>query len=114
MKAFHAVLLGLGVVFLAWLVAHVGAGELWHELSALGWGLIPLMLGEGVAEMIHTIGWRHCLSGPLRAVPWSFLFRVRMAGYAINYLTPTAAIGGEVTKAALLTSKATGPEAMSG
>jgi hypothetical protein len=37
-----------------------------------------------------------------------------MAGYAINYLTPTATIGGEVTKAALLGSQGRGPEAVSG
>jgi len=37
-----------------------------------------------------------------------------MAGYAINYLTPTAALGGEVTKGALLTSHGRGPDAASG
>jgi len=42
------------------------------------------------------------------------LFPIRLAGYAINYLTPTAAMGGEVTKAALLASKNGGPEAVTG
>ena len=37
-----------------------------------------------------------------------------MAGYAINYLTPTAAIGGEVTKAVLLAANRRGPEATTG
>jgi len=37
-----------------------------------------------------------------------------MAGYAINYLTPTAAMGGEVTKSALLAANHRGPEAASG
>lgn len=114
MRIFHTLLVALGLAFLAWLVAHIGPAQLWSEFTALGWGLIPLLLGEGVAEMVHTIGWRHCLSGSLRALPWPFLFRVRMAGYAINYLTPTAAIGGEVTKAALLSAKGRGPEAVSG
>lgn len=114
MKKLHAILLVLGFGFLAYLVWTLGVGRLWRELASLGWGLIPLLLGEGVAEMIHTIGWRRCLSGPLRALPWSFLFRVRMAGYAINYLTPTAALGGELTKAGLLASRGSGPEAVSG
>lgn len=114
MKKFHTILLVLGVAFLAYLVWKVGVRELWQELGLLGWGLIPIVLGEGVAEMIHTVGWRYCLSGPLRSLPWFTLFRIRMAGYAINYLTPTAALGGEVTKAALLSSRHSGPEAASG
>jgi uncharacterized membrane protein YbhN (UPF0104 family) len=114
MKKLQLILLGLGLVFLAGLLAKVGVRELWRELALLGWGLIPLMLGEGVAEMIHTIGWRCCLSGPLRSLSWWALFRIRMAGYAINYLTPTAALGGEVTKGVLLAARHRGPEAASG
>jgi len=87
---------------------------LWHELTLLGWGLFPLILGEGVAEMIHTLGWRHCLSGKLRSLSWWTLFEIRMAGYSINYLTPTAALGGEVTKGTLLAARHPGPEAAGG
>ncbi|MDB6123402.1 MAG: hypothetical protein JWQ71_2395 [Pedosphaera sp.] len=114
MKKLHAVLLLLGVAFLTWLVRKIGVREIWHELASLGWGLIPLILCEGVAELIHTVGWRHCLNGPLRSLPLTLLFRIRMAGYAINYVTPTAMLGGEVTKAALLASHHEGPEAVSG
>jgi hypothetical protein len=114
MKRLNHILLAGGIVFLAYLLWKVGLRELWRELTLLGWGLIPLVLGEGVAEMIHTIGWRHCLSGPIRHLPWATLFRIRMAGYAINYLTPTAALGGEVTKGTLLAARHPGPEAASG
>jgi uncharacterized protein (TIRG00374 family) len=113
-KKLHAILLALGFGFLSYLVWTIGGGALWRELSSLGWGLVPLLLGEGVAEMIHTVGWRHCLNEPLRSLPWSRLFRIRMAGYAINYLTPTAAVGGEVTKAALLAQERHGADAVSG
>lgn len=114
MKKIHAVLFVLGVAFLGYLVWTIGWGELWHELTALGWGLIPLILSEGVGEMFHTVGWRHCLSGPHRLLPFPVLFGMRMAGYAINYLTPTAALGGEVTKVSLLAANHRGPEAVSG
>jgi uncharacterized protein (TIRG00374 family) len=111
---FHGILLALGAIFLAYLVWKIGAREIWRELTSLGWGLIPLVLAEGIAEMIHTLGWRHCMNEPYRSLPWFFLFRVRMAGYAINYLTPTATLGGEVTKATLLASAHKGPGAVTG
>ena len=114
MKKFQTILFVLGIVFLVVLLARVGVQEMWRELTALGWGLIPIILGEGVAEMIHTLGWRQCLSGRLRHLSWSTLFRIRMAGYAINFLTPTAAMGGEVAKGTLLARYSPGPQAASG
>jgi uncharacterized protein (TIRG00374 family) len=114
MKVLNAILLTLGSALLAVLLWRIGPKELWRELSSLGWGLIPFMLCEGISEMIHTFGWRRCFNGELRNVSWSFLFRVRMAGYAINYLTPTASLGGEVTKTTLLASKGRVSQAASG
>jgi uncharacterized protein (TIRG00374 family) len=114
MRAINLILLILGTTLLAALVFSIGAGELWSELCSLGWGLIPFLLVEGIAEMIHTLGWRHCLPENARSMSWFKLFQIRLAGYAINYLTPTAALGGEVTKATLLASKCRGREAVSG
>ncbi|HLX72327.1 MAG TPA: lysylphosphatidylglycerol synthase domain-containing protein [Verrucomicrobiae bacterium] len=114
MKVLNAILLALGTALLAGLLWSIGPKELWRELSSFGWGLIPFMMCEGIAEMIHTFGWRRCFNGELRTVPWSFLFRVRMAGYAINYLTPTASLGGEVTRTTLLASKGRVSQAASG
>src|SRR5215831_14485170 len=78
MDQFHIVLLGLGAAFLAYLAWKIGLREIWREFVSLGWGLIPLVLAEGIAEMIHTLGWRHCMNEPYRSLPWFFLFRVRM------------------------------------
>jgi uncharacterized protein (TIRG00374 family) len=114
MKRLHTLLLVLGAAFLAYLVRKIGIGELCRQVGMLGWGLVPLILCEGVAEFIHVAGWRYCLSGLHRSLSMVQLFRIRLAGYAINYLTPTAAMGGEVTKAALLAANDPGPEAVTG
>jgi len=114
MKRLHTLLLVLGAAFLLYLLWKTGIGELCRQVGMLGWGLVPLILCEGVAEFIHVAGWRYCLSGPHRSLSLLQLFRIRLAGYAINYLTPTAAMGGEVTKAALLASNKPGPEAVTG
>jgi len=113
MKKLHSILLGLGAALLGFLLWKVGPRELWRQVASLGWGIVPLIFGEGFAEFIHTAGWRHCLSGRHRSLPLLTLFRIRLAGYAINYLTPTAAMGGEVTKGALLSAQGGAPEAVS-
>lgn len=114
MRKLQTILLVLGIGFFIYLLARIGVRELGRELAGLGWGLVPLVLAEGMAEMIHTVGWRYCLTGPLRTISWLSLFHIRIAGYAINYLTPTAALGGEVTKTVLLASRHRGPEAATG
>jgi uncharacterized protein (TIRG00374 family) len=63
--------------------------------------------------MIHTVAWRYCLTRSGRSLSWPLLLQVRFAGYAINYVTP-ASLGGEVSKAALLTSNQRAPDAVSG
>lgn len=114
MKKINVILLFAGILFLLGLIFKIGFGELWQELGLLGWGLFPFILGEGIAEMIHTVGWRYCLAEPYRSLSWWRLFQIRMAGYAINYLTPTAALGGEATKVNLLLAHHRGPAAVSG
>jgi hypothetical protein len=114
MKRVEFILFGLGCVLLAALVWTIGPGELWNELRSLGWGLLAFFAAEGLAEAIHTLGWRLCLPKKLHSLPYFFLFRVRAAGYAINFLTPTAALGGEVTKISLLSSRCAVSEATSG
>ncbi|HEX9047985.1 MAG TPA: lysylphosphatidylglycerol synthase domain-containing protein [Verrucomicrobiae bacterium] len=114
MKKTHAALLLLGFAFLVYLLWQVGARQLGRELALLGWGLFPFIALEWVAEGLRTVAWSCCLSGPHRRLSWWRLFQIRMAGYAINYLTPTAALGGEATKSALLHSHQRGPEAVTG
>jgi glycosyltransferase 2 family protein len=113
MNKLNAALLGLGLAFLAFLVWTSGPKELWHQVGSLGWGVVPLIASEGVANLAHTAGWRRCLSGTSPRVPLLQLFRMAMAGFAINYLTPTASLGGEVSKAALLASTCKGADAVS-
>ncbi len=105
MKRFHTASIILGIGFLIYLVWHIGPGELCGEFRMIGWGLAPLVLIEGVAAIFHAIGWRRCLSGPHRELSLFRIFRIRMAGVSINYLTPTATLGGEVTKGTLLSSE---------
>ncbi|MBW2305635.1 MAG: flippase-like domain-containing protein [Deltaproteobacteria bacterium] len=112
MKKFHTYSVLFGIILLALLIWKIGPKALWRELALLGWGLVPLILIEGVADIFHTLGWRYCLTGPHRSLPFFQLFRIRMAGSSINYITPTATLGGEVTKGALLASNHGGTDAI--
>lgn len=113
MKRLHTVLFVSGVVLLGYLIWKVGSSNLLNQLRILGWGLIPLILSEGFVNLAHTAGWRHCLTPRARPISLLLMFRMAMAGFAINYVTPSASVAGEVTKATWLASKRNGTEATS-
>ena len=104
MKKVNLGLILLGLAFLGYLVWHAGPGNLWGQVGGLGWGLGLLIAAEGAANLAHTAGWRHCIGESHGRVCLTRLFRISAAGYAVNYLTPTASVGGEVTRGALLAS----------
>ncbi len=114
MKKFHQYSIVLGIILLGFLIWKIGPVELVRELRTVGFGLVTLILLEGLVQLFHSIGWRHCLTGSSRSLPILHVFRVYMAGNSINYLTPLAGLGGEVTKGTLLSLNHHGSEAASG
>jgi glycosyltransferase 2 family protein len=97
----HGALLVAGVVVLVALVRHVGAARLLEDLRGFGWAIVVVIACELVIDACNTAAWRCTL--PIDApVGYGLLFWVRQAGVAINQVTPTATVGGEVVKTVLL------------
>jgi len=114
MRKFHFGAIGVGLGLLIFLIWNIGLDALVRDLILLGWHFIPFVMIEGVAKLLHTIGWRYCLSGPYRKLPFYKILGIDLAGNSINYFTPTATIGGEVVRGSLLYSLHKSPEAVSG
>ena len=101
MRWLHAALLVLGGTLFAWLVARVGPEALWRDAARLGWGVVAIIAVEGLGDFLHTCAWRLCFHrahrpGALR------LWGPHLAGASINYVTPTATLGGEVVRGTLV------------
>jgi hypothetical protein len=110
-RKFHLLVIVSGVLLFAFLAYSIGPASIWQRLATLGWRFVPLVLLDGMTEVFHAQGWRHCLSGSHRSLSFIRVFSIRLAGSSINHLTPTAGFGGEVTKGFLLASNRTGAEA---
>ena len=94
---------GVGIALLVWLMFHAGFDELHEQFDTIGF-LAPLVLLPYIAvSIVDAISWRYTLPPEgRRRVPFLVLVLARMAGEAVNSVTPTATIGGEPLKAALL------------
>lgn len=112
-KVFHVTMMAVGAAVLGWLIYDTGVGVLWRDMQTFGWGLAAFVALEGVADVFHAIATMYCFSRSQRVTPFWMLWCIRISGAAINYLTPTASIGGEVTKVGLLERYVTRTEAAS-
>jgi putative membrane protein len=98
-----AIALALGLALLGLLIWGVDVDQIHDRMAELGWKS-PLVLLPWVAiACLDARGWR-CTLPPAAAarVPFPSLVLARMAGEAVNSVTPTAAVGGEPVKAHLL------------
>lgn len=106
MARFRWVGLAIGVGLFAWVLRTTNLQAVWGQLRVLHWRFGIVLLFYAVIFLLDTVGWRYALVRRARdRVHLGVLFRTRLAGEAVNYVTPTAWIGGEPVKAYLLSKR---------
>jgi hypothetical protein len=94
--------LALGLAILVATVWHIGLAGLLRDLGLIGWGLGVILLVETLNVAFNTWGWGLAFPPGERTVSARRLVAARLAGDAINYLTPSATVGGELLRVRLL------------
>ncbi|MFQ5666232.1 MAG: flippase-like domain-containing protein [Candidatus Binatia bacterium] len=101
-----------GSVLLVFLVYQLGVGTVLVNLRLVGWGIAPIIFQEFFAYVANTSGWLAAFPSPRPSIPFVQLLAARMAGDAVNYVTPTATLGGEFVRARFLRGQATNTSLM--
>jgi glycosyltransferase 2 family protein len=102
------VFLVIGLILLVALLHELGVQTVLQNLRLASWGIIPLILQEILAFVANTLGWLAAFPTPRPRIAFSELLRARIAGDAVNYLTPTATLGGEFVRTRYLHGQADG------
>jgi uncharacterized protein (TIRG00374 family) len=102
MRKLNLILLGLALAFLVWMLHEVGWVTLYRQIVQVGWGWPLLLLPYGLVNWLEAVSWDILLPHFKPSSRLCLLFRLRLAGEALNTLTPTAGLGGEPYKAARL------------
>ena len=95
-----------GLLLLGGLVHRLGGATLVANLRLVGWGIILIVGQEILAIVANTLGWRAAFPCERPPPPFSQLLAARIAGDAVNYVTPTATLGGEFARARFLHGRA--------
>src|ERR1700694_355621 len=97
------VLLALG--FYAWFLRRFGWADVLHYVWMAGWGLVLTVSLEGLARLANTLGWRVTIENCPRQLGLGELFAARIAGEAVDYVTPSAQLGGQFVMAMMVRHK---------
>jgi len=105
--------LAAGLSLLGWLLHHTGFEPVWQRLRVLGWAAPLVFVPYLVIAIVDASGWRLALPVAVRRrIPLPGLMLTRMAGEAVNSLTPAAALGEPVKAYLLRPWQVTGSEAL--
>src|SRR5712691_3804918 len=102
MKKLPFLFLAAGLICLFLLIRGIGLSTLLNNLRQVSWCILLVIAAELLGDVLNTRGWRFLFASEERVVPCSTLYAVRLAGAAVNAVTPTAMVGGEVLKTLLL------------
>jgi len=90
-----------GLAVFVFLLGNLGLSKVLYNLRLVGWGMAPIILQEILAYCANTLGWLAAF--PRRPpIPLPRLLAARIAGDAVNYVTPTATLGGEFVRTRFL------------
>ena len=103
----RAFLIG-GLALLVFLIQELGPRTVFANLRAVGWGIGLIIGQEFFSYVANTLGWLAAFPRPRPSIPFRQLLAARIAGDAVNYVTPTATLGGEFVRTRFLNGQATG------
>jgi len=95
----------IAIAFYAWFLTHFGAGQVLRYIAMVGWGLALTVALEAVARIINTFGWRATIEEFPPDLGFIEMFAARIGGEAIDYVTPSAQLGGQFVMALTLRDK---------
>jgi uncharacterized protein (TIRG00374 family) len=110
MKTVERIALVGGVVLLGWLVYRIGLRTVFESVERVGWGFSAIVAFYAVIAILNTLAWRATTEDAQR-VPFLVLLGFLLAGDAVNAVTPSAVVGGELVRIGLLRRRMPGAAA---
>ncbi len=105
MKRLETLIIILALAFYVWFLRHFGLAQVLDYVGLVGWGLLFTITLEAVARVFNTLGWRVTIRDCPRGLSFFELFGARISGEAVDYVTPSAQLGGQLLMAMMVRRK---------
>lgn len=97
-KLYKIIFFILGIGTLAYMVYALGINEIWTNIQKTGWWFGPVLISWLIIYLMNAFAFRDIIyekDKPETKLPFGKVFQLTVTGYAINYITPFVALGGE-------------------
>ncbi len=105
MRRVETLIIVLALTFYVWFLRRFGFVHVFDYVRLAGWGLVATISLEFIARFANTLGWRVTIAHFPRNLGLGELFVARIAGEAIDYVTPSAQLGGQFVMALMVRRK---------
>lgn len=105
MRRLQTLIILLALSFYVWFVSRFGFVDVARYLRYAGWGLAFTISLEAFARLANTAGWRLTIINYPSQLSFGELFVARVSGEAIDYVTPSAQLGGQFVMAMMVRAK---------
>ena len=105
MRRFETLILLLALSFYVWFLRRFGLAEVVSYIRIAGWGLGLTIALESISRIANTLGWRVTIKDYPRDLRFGELFVARISGEAVDYVTPSAQLGGQFVMAVMVRRK---------
>src|SRR5215469_7714960 len=112
MRRLETCFIVLALIFYGWFVSHFGVSELLGYVRLAGWGLALTISLESVSRIMNTLGWRATIDDYPPDLSFIELFAARIGGEAVDYVTPSAQLGGQLVMALTVRKKLRMPKGL--
>jgi uncharacterized membrane protein YbhN (UPF0104 family) len=105
MRRFETLITLIAFLFYGWFLWHFGTASVLRDLRLAWWGLSVTVCLDAFLLTANTAGWRAAIVPYPKPLSFKQLFAARIAGEAIDYLTPTVQLGGSFVSAMMIRDK---------
>jgi uncharacterized membrane protein YbhN (UPF0104 family) len=105
MRRVETFFIAIAVAFYIWFLSHYGPGQVFGYVRMAGWGLAVTITLEALSRIANTLGWRATIEDYPPRLKFIELFAARIGGEAIDYVTPSAQLGGQFVMAVDVSDK---------
>ncbi|MFA3782872.1 lysylphosphatidylglycerol synthase transmembrane domain-containing protein [Melioribacteraceae bacterium 4301-Me] len=93
-KKFRLILLLVGIGIFTYLVIDFGVENIIVNLHKTGWYFIPVITIWAFVYLFNSFAWK-LIIGNNNNIPFHKIISITISGFALNYITPSIAVGGE-------------------
>ncbi|MGE5362795.1 MAG: lysylphosphatidylglycerol synthase transmembrane domain-containing protein [Bacteroidota bacterium] len=89
------ILLTMGLFLFYWMIRDFGIGNILLNLRKAGWWIIPAVGIWAAVYMLNSLSFYIILGSERKSLGFLRTAVITISGFAINYITPFASVGGE-------------------